>query len=255
MHRIHIGTQFAINTVQMYVTRLTLTPDMAFMKRFLSVFAIAALSAASAQAQTTTLLNDNFNSEFGGLSKLNYTGFANWDVTGQVDLVKGGDYSITCGGSCIDLDGSSGPGALRTKIAYSFAAGDVMKISFDVGGSQRVSGASDNFTFGMVFGTVTNIAGCSSVLLGCVSGSGISAFSSGSTINSAAVFSTRSLEFTAGTAGTVTYSFGTTSADNIGPLLDNVLITRTSTVPEPSTWALMIAGLGALGVAAKRRRA
>ncbi|MBS3960497.1 MAG: PEP-CTERM sorting domain-containing protein [Sandarakinorhabdus sp.] len=44
---------------------------------------------------------------------------------------------------------------------------------------------------------------------------------------------------------------GTTSNDNIGPILDNVLVTQ---VPEPATWAMLIAGFGLVGFAMRRRR-
>jgi hypothetical protein len=36
-----------------------------------------------------------------------------------------------------------------------------------------------------------------------------------------------------------------------GPLLDNVVVTQ---VPEPATWAMLIAGFGLVGSAMRRRR-
>jgi hypothetical protein len=45
--------------------------------------------------------------------------------------------------------------------------------------------------------------------------------------------------------------FGTTSGDNVGPVLDNVLVSQ---VPEPATWAMLIAGFGLVGFAARRQR-
>jgi hypothetical protein len=49
----------------------------------------------------------------------------------------------------------------------------------------------------------------------------------------------------------MTLVFWTPSADNVGPLLDNVLVSQ---VPEPSSWMLMIAGFGLVGYSARRRR-
>jgi hypothetical protein len=45
--------------------------------------------------------------------------------------------------------------------------------------------------------------------------------------------------------------------DNSQNIKGNLLVLNdavTQPIPEPSTWAMMLAGLGGLGVAAKRRR-
>ena len=59
--------------------------------------------------------------------------------------------------------------------------------------------------------------------------------------------------FIATGAGSLQMAFGTTSADNIGPLLDNVRL-DVSAVPEPATWAMMLLGLGFVGGAMRSRR-
>jgi|GEM_PF-2197169 len=69
-------------------------------------------------------------------------------------------------------------------------------------------------------------------------------------------FSNWSRSFTAGQAGSLQYEIGTSSADNVGPVLDNVLIERfgaQTVVPEPSTWAMLAFGMSAMGGAARRR--
>ncbi|MBK9444344.1 MAG: PEP-CTERM sorting domain-containing protein [Comamonadaceae bacterium] len=47
-------------------------------------------------------------------------------------------------------------------------------------------------------------------------------------------------------------SLGTIEADG---LLDRVSVSAVSSVPEPETYAMMLAGLGLIGTIARRRRA
>jgi hypothetical protein len=63
-----------------------------------------------------------------------------------------------------------------------------------------------------------------------------------------------SLVFTPLLSGTRYVRFSTWSNDNQGMLLDNVSVT-TAAVPEPETYAMMLAGLGIVGLMARRRRA
>ena len=48
--------------------------------------------------------------------------------------------------------------------------------------------------------------------------------------------------------------FDHAGADNVGLLLDDVVLTGVSAIPEPQTYALLLAGLGLMGFAAFRRR-
>jgi hypothetical protein len=225
-----------------------------------SVAALVALLASPLSAQT--LLNDNFNSENGGAgSVLNYNTFGNWNVTGAVDLIRSSDFGINCvGGSgmCVDMSGSQGTtGTLSSKLSYSFAAGDVVRLSLDVSGNQR-GGSATGFTAAML------LSPGASVISATTSG----AFTGGPFVNvglvrtslslaSGAAFGTGVLEFLAATSGTVTVQLSTDATNNVGPILDNVSVVKvpvTTTVPEPSTYALMAAGLSALVLVQRRRR-
>jgi hypothetical protein len=228
-------------------------------------FAAAFLFAVSAPLHAQILLSDNFNSEGPAGSSLNFNLFTNWNVTGSVDLVNSGDYGITCAGGsgkCVDMDGSPGPGKLTTKSFYSFVTGDKMRIAFDVSGNQRTS-STDDMSLTLGFSSAT---GGSSVFaaggFAAVNGSSFVPTltqSYSTNVVGTAPFSTWIYEFTALNAGSVNYALSTSTTGSIGPMLDNVVISRTaantSTVPEPSTYAMMAAGLVAMVVVSRRRRA
>lgn len=231
------------------------------MKR-ISLLAIATLFAANT-ASAQVLLSDNFNGLAGGNSSLNFTGFPNWTVlSGTVDVVKSGDYSITCvggSGSCIDLDGSTNQAGTIGTQTFFFGAGERLNVTFDMSGNQR-GYANDNFFMRLVFGGSTQYVNATGT--GIFSVSGFGGFASSATFvfdtPSGQPWSTSSLAFDFVNAGQVSVQFGTMGGDNVGPMLDNVSITKTpvsNVVPEPSTYALMAAGLAALGFAARRRRA
>jgi hypothetical protein len=206
--------------------------------------------ALSSPASASPVFFDGFESDSPGLSLVTLNNFA---VTGQVDVVAAGNgYGIVAySGNVIDLDGSPGPGSIAR--SQAFAAGDKVTLSFVVGGAQRGS-ELDRFLLGFTFGG----AQVSDVSTTGVFGSPALSGTDGSLFadllgNAAYQFSTFS--FTALTAGSFGFSFGTTSADSIGPLLDNVGL-DISAVPGPVMGAglpgLVIA-LGAL-VALRRRR-
>jgi hypothetical protein len=231
------------------------------MPRFFTLALASLLATSGAQAQV--LLTDSFDAENGGNSALNYSGFANWSVSGQVDLVKSGDFGITCQGgtgACVDLDGSAGPGRIATKNLFSFAAGDRVRLQFGQSGNQRVAGF-DHFEVAAEFLSLTDLRGWSWNVGGFVASLGpvsriIGVVASNNAYMWNSAWSTGFLEFDAASAGSVRFSFFTKSADNAGPIVDNMLVTQTpaTVVPEPSTYALISTGLAGLAVIRHRRR-
>ncbi|MCS6987441.1 MAG: PEPxxWA-CTERM sorting domain-containing protein [Sphingomonadaceae bacterium] len=214
---------------------------------------LAALSLAL-PAQAAALFFDDFEAE-GAPNTLNYTGFADWTVDGQVDLVgMPNGFGITCMGNCVDLDGSPGPGGI-TSIPIAFAAGRPVRIQFDLSGSQR-SPDDDDFEMQIAFADPTDLGVISFFLPPGGAGSlppidNVIGIGYGSAVPGTMPWGTWHLTFRPLEPGSITVRFGTTSSDFFGPLLDNV---RVSVIPEPATWAMLIAGFGLVGTALRRRK-
>lgn len=210
---------------------------------------LAALTIAASSANAAVLFSENFDAETPALN----SSLAQFTVAGQVDTVASGSFGITCPGNCVDLDGTSGPGAI-TSTPIFFLAGRPVIVSFDLSGNQR-DGNIDDFVAQVFFtpangGTAGFISGPPSFdpgYLNMLNGTPYVEAIAGTR-----PFLTYSYTFTAAISGSFQLYFGTTSGDNVGPILDNVLVT--GSVPEPATWGLMIAGFGLVGVAARRHR-
>lgn len=226
----------------------------------------AALAATalllSASANATVLMSNNFDAENGGVTALNYTGFSNMTVaSGSVDLVGNGAFGVVCAGNagaCVDLDGTTRQSGVLQTATFSFNAGDRVDWSFDVSGNQR-GGGFDFFAAGFVFGGPTLLSSYS--LTG--AWGPFLVFSnfvtSGIETNTSAAdtfpFLNYGISFVAGQAGTFYATLSSlNSNDDFGAVADNVLLTL-DPVPEPATWAMMIAGFAMTGFALRRHRA
>ncbi len=185
----------------------------------------AALLCAGAAAQAAPIFSDNFNADTLGL---NTTSFVNgWTVSsGTVDTIGSGYYDFLPGnGNYIDLDGSTSQAGLFSN-AVALSAGQTYTLSFSLAGSHR--GSSESVT--------VNFGGSSQVF----------------NVNSGDAFTTYTLNYTAAVSGSALISFHNAGGDNVGALLDNVQVA--AAVPEPETYAMLVAGLGLLGAMARRRR-
>jgi len=109
--------------------------------------AIALVSFTTTPVLANTLfLEDNFDSENGGSSQLDYVGFENWNVSsGSVDLAfAGNSWGISCSGSsggCVDLAGATNSTGRLESEAFDLGRG-TYQLSFDISGNQR-GGSAD----------------------------------------------------------------------------------------------------------------
>ena len=134
-------------------------------------------------------------------------------------------------GAYVDLDGSTGNAGVLSR-SFSLLAGTSYTATFTFAGSRR----GDTNTVEVDFGTAA----------------------SSFTLASAAGPSFFSLAFTPASDGSYALSFENLGGDNLGALLLDVRVEGagvTPPIPEPGTYAMMLAGLATLGFAMRRRRA
>ncbi|SHM26995.1 choice-of-anchor C domain-containing protein [Duganella sacchari] len=200
--------------------------------RLIQAAAIAALfaSGAASAAATNIIVNGDFESYTGYVPNGGYTliaagsnAISGWTVGGvSVDLIKNSYGSVS--GTSVDMLGTPGPGVLSQ--AFNYAANTTYTLSFDV--SRNPNGS---YTAVQV-----DVNGIQNLYVG-----------TGTPTNHSFTFTTGN------SAGSQLLTFSSVGGDGYsGAVLDNVSLT--AAVPEPETYAMLVAGLGLLGFVARRRK-
>lgn len=214
------------------------------MKTF--VAAILATAAFAGNAHAANLIgNGSFESglanlgSFTTLSSGDSTSIANWTVSaGTIDYI-GSYWAASDGVRSLDLAGCCAvPGAISQ--TFATVAGNIYQVSFDLWANPDGNAPYPRLAY-------ANTGGVDIL------------FSSpGGGSNAAPAWVTKTFTFTAsGPMTTLTFKGDAASSTGsagvaYGAALDNVSVTA---VPEPATWAMMIAGVGLVGASMRRRRA
>ncbi|WP_332852472.1 choice-of-anchor C family PEP-CTERM protein [Duganella sp. S19_KUP01_CR8] len=200
-------------------------------KKLAAIAALAAL-APLAHASSELIVNGGFESAanaFSGNFVTFSSGLDGWTINdGSVDLIR--SYWQPAGGSySLDLNGS-GTGTISQSFATT--VGGTYNVSFSLAGNHD-GGGDKTITVG-----VTDPHSFSFALAGSSHG--------------AMGWQTESFSFVATSAlSTLTFA-GSPANTYYGAALDNISVT--AAVPEPETYAMLLAGLGLVGAIARRRR-
>ncbi|MBV6323622.1 choice-of-anchor C family PEP-CTERM protein [Duganella violaceipulchra] len=198
------------------------------MSKLILAAAIAAASVSGAASAANLIQNGDFEIA-SGVNLNNYVvvgagdgAIANWTVGGNsVDIINNSYNAIS--GNSIDMLGSPGPGVLSQ--SFNTVAGTTYTLSFDLTHNPYSHGAGlDVFVGGNHY-----------------------AFDGSTPVTN------HTFNFTT-TGGSQALVFSSVGGDGwSGAVLDNVSVT--AAVPEPETYAMMLAGLGLVGFIARRRKA
>jgi hypothetical protein len=190
---------------------------------------LTALLLVASAAQATTIFHDDFNNEIAGVNKTDF--LQGWTIPfGTVDVETPGWYpQVSNSGKFVDLDGNSYVGGQFLNSLY-LQAGTTYELRFDLAGNQRNWGADIVI---VAFGSSSHIF----------------------TVQDDEPLTTRSLFYTPLIDGVAQFSFHNLGGDVRGALLDNVSVeSSVSAVPEPASYAMLLAGLAGAGAMSRRRK-
>ena len=170
------------------------------------------------------------------------SGFTGWSPTSGVAVASGHDYVVGAGGS--------GSAAAQANHFAAFGGGNVAGFDGLLQSFGTVAGKV--YTLGFDYGAFGSGTEELTVI---VTGAFSTHLHPVGTTNLDALFTHYSTTFIGdGAVRSINFAVNAGTGDSIDPLVDNVSITG-ATVPEPAKWALLVAGFGLVGVAARRRTA
>jgi hypothetical protein len=198
-----------------------------------TILAAALIVGMPAAAQAANLLvNGDFEAGGGSL--------AGWTITGAMAVGTGAEYAPCCGTT------GSEPAYSGNHFA-TFGAGDIGSTNAISQSFATVIGK--RYDVSLRYGALGG-SGTQSMNLNISDGFGF-VFISAANNDLDATFSTFTTSFIASDTSTVIGFNNFSGPDGIDPILDDVSVTA---VPEPASWAMLIAGFGLVGTTMRRRR-
>lgn len=204
---------------------------------------LCAVSALPAQAATNLLTNGSFESPVMQTNYIYYTagstGIPGWTVVGGQIQLTSGPYSglnASAGWQWIDMTGVTGYDKGLQSDAVATVLGQQYTLSFDLG---------NYVPFGTSTLSVSINNGSATLFTNMVNGSGPMDWE-GQSLTWVADATSAQITFLGVKNGSL--------SNDLGIGLDNVVFSATP-VPESSTYAMLLAGLGLVGFAVRRRSA
>lgn len=201
--------------------------------RLLQAAVVATLFAGGAASAAVNLINNGDFESYsiyvpnGGYTMVaaNSSDIPFWTIGGtSIDLILNSYGSIGTGSTSVDMLGTPGPGVISQ--TFSVNAYTTYNLSFDLSRNP----------YGGYTALEVDVNNSQTVFVG------------------TSTPTTHTLTFTTGAVtGTQVLTFSSVLGDSYsGAVLDNVALT--AAVPEPETYAMLLAGLGLVGYAARRRK-
>ncbi len=220
------------------------------LKSVLGVLIAGAAIASPATAAVNLVVNGGFEApatSAGSYIQVNGGGsFTGWNVLGagtNVILInqsyseQGLVFNPNSGSASIDLTGAGNTGP-TTGISQAVTTGvGNYTLSFFVGNASPTGGNANSYTQP----STVNLS---------INGGPIQSFTNSDDTNFAINWKAFSVNFFAAGPTTIAFTNGTSGDNMLG--LDDVSV---ALVPEPASWAMLIAGFGLTGAAMRRRRA
>lgn len=201
--------------------------------------ALCAFTALPAQAATNLLANGSFETPSIAGSDVTYysegsTGITGWTVVGgPIHNTHANFLPASDGSQWVDLTGDFGYGKGLRSDTVSTILGTSYELSFDLGAHELFGSASVSVS---------------------INGGASQLFSNIYQLPGVMDWERKTLTWVADATSAQISFLGAANGllSNDGVIgLDNVVL---SAVPEPGTWGMLLAGLGLVGVAARRRR-